>query len=270
MKGYKMTPELIVSGAAGRMGRRIIALAIEAGQFKIVGALECAGHPNIGEDAGSLAGAKAINVQVGNKYPPKANAMIDFSLPEAAGANIDYCAKNNIALVLGTTGLSDALLQKVKDAAQHIPIVQATNMSVGMNVLFNLVGKAAAMLGAEYDVEIVEQHHRFKKDAPSGSALTLSKNIAAAEGWPWPDCLVHGRNGKEALRTKNTIGMHAVRAGDIVGEHEVIFSTLGETITLSHSAHNRDNFARGALRAASWLIGKKPALYSMADVLGIK
>ena len=104
--------------------------------------------------------------------------------------------------------------------------------------------KAAAMLGAEYDVEIVEQHHRFKKDAPSGSALTLSKNIAAAEGWPWPDCLVHGRNGKEALRTKNTIGMHAVRAGDIVGEHEVIFSTLGETVTLSHSAHNRDNFAR--------------------------
>ncbi|MDO8301654.1 MAG: dihydrodipicolinate reductase C-terminal domain-containing protein, partial [Sedimentisphaerales bacterium] len=114
-----------------------------------------------------------------------------------------------------------------------------------------------------------EQHHRFKKDAPSGSALTLSKNIAAAEGWPWPDCLVHGRNGKEALRTKNTIGMHAVRAGDIVGEHEVIFSTLGETITLSHSAHNRDNFARGALRAAAWLTGRPTGLYAMTDVLGI-
>jgi 4-hydroxy-tetrahydrodipicolinate reductase len=196
--------------------------------------------------------------------------MIDFSLPEAAGANIDWCAKNGVALVLGTTGLSNAQLQAIKDASCHIPIVQATNMSVGMNVLFNLVGKAAAMLGEEYDVEIVEQHHRFKKDAPSGSALTLSKNVAAAEGWPWPDCLVHGRNGKEALRTKNTIGMHAVRAGDITGEHEVFFSTLGETVKLSHSAHNRDNFARGALRAAQWLIGKKPALYSMADVLGIK
>lgn len=270
MKGTKMTPELIVSGAAGRMGKRIIALAIEAGQFKIVGALECAGHPNIGEDAGLLAGSKAVNIAINNTFPSKADAMIDFSLPEAAEVNIGYCVKNNIAMVLGTTGLNDTLLQKVKDASKHIPIVQATNMSVGMNVLFSLVGKAAAMLGAEYDVEIVEQHHRFKKDAPSGSALTLSKNVAAAEGWPWPECLVNGRSGKEALRTKNTIGMHAVRAGDIVGEHEVIFSTLGETVTLSHSAHTRDNFARGALRAASWLVGKKPALYSMADVLGIK
>jgi 4-hydroxy-tetrahydrodipicolinate reductase len=265
-----MNAELIVNGAAGRMGRRIIALAIEAGQFKIVGAIERAGHPEMGIDAGTLAGLVPLNVPLSNTPPSTADVMIDFSLPEACDANIDYCAKNNVALVLGTTGLGDAQLQKIKATAQHIPIVQATNMSVGMNVLFNLVGKAAAMLGPEYDVEIVEQHHRFKKDAPSGSALTLSKNIAAAESWPWPDCLVHGRNGKEALRTKNTIGIHAVRAGDITGEHEVIFSTLGETVTLSHSAHNRDNFARGALRAASWLIGKKPGLYSMADVLGIR
>jgi 4-hydroxy-tetrahydrodipicolinate reductase len=265
-----MTAELIVSGAAGRMGRRIIALAIESGQFKIVGAFDRAGHPDIGADAGTLAGLVPIKVSLSSSPPAGADAMIDFSLPEAADVNIDYCANNNIALVLGTTGLGDAQIQKLKIAATKIPIVQAANMSVGMNVLFALVGKAAAMLGPEYDVEIVEQHHRFKKDAPSGSALTLSKNIAAAQGWPWPDCLVHGRNGKEALRTKNTIGMHAVRAGDITGQHEVIFSTLGETVTLSHSAHNRDNFARGALRAAAWLTGKKPALYSMADVLGIK
>ena len=265
-----MNPQLIVSGAAGRMGRRIIALAVESGQFKIVGAIERAGHPDIGTDAGTLAGLVPINVPLVSTCPLTADVMIDFSLPEAADVSIDCCAKNKVALVLGTTGLSDAQLQKLKTAAAKIPIVQATNMSVGMNVLFNLVSKAAAMLGPEYDVEIVEQHHRFKKDAPSGSALTLSKNIAAAEGWPWPDCLAHGRVGKEALRTKNTIGMHAVRAGDITGEHEVIFSTLGETVTLSHSAHNRDNFARGALRAAQWLAGKKPALYSMADVLGIK
>ena len=265
-----MNTELIVNGAAGRMGKRIIALAIESGQFKIVGAIEYAGHPDINADAGTLAGAKSINIPISNKYPSTADVMIDFSLPEAADASIDWCAKNDIALVLGTTGLSNAQLQTIKDASAHIPIIQATNMSVGMNVLFNLVAKAATMLGAEYDVEIVEQHHRFKKDAPSGSALTLSKNVADAESWPWPDCLVHGRNGRETLRTKNTIGMHAVRAGDITGEHEVIFSTLGETVTLSHSAHNRNNFARGALRAAQWLIGKKPALYSMADVLGIK
>ena len=253
-----MNPELIVNGAAGRMGKRILALAIEAGQFEIVGALERDGHPDIGTDAGTLAGTKSINVPVDNKYPSTADVMIDFSLPEAADASIDCCAKNNVAIVLGTTGLSDAQIQRLKDAAQYIAIVQATNMSVGMNVLFNLVGKAAAMLGPEYDVEIVEQHHRFKKDAPSGSALTLSKNIAAAKGWSWPDCLVHGRNGKEALRTKNSIGMHAVRAGDITGEHEVIFSTLGETVTLSHSAHNRDNFARGALPPPPGLLAKNP------------
>jgi 4-hydroxy-tetrahydrodipicolinate reductase len=270
MKGSQMSIELIVSGAAGRMGKRVIALAVEAGQFKIVTAIERSTHPDIGTDAGTLAGTKSINVPISNSCPSTADVMIDFSMPEAADANIDYCVKSKVALVLGTTGLSEPQFQKLKNAAQYIPIVQATNMSVGMNVLFNLVGKAAAMLGTEYDVEIIEQHHRFKKDAPSGSALTLSKNVAAAEGWPWPACLVHGRNGSQALRTANTIGIHAIRAGDITGEHKVIFSTLGETVTLSHSAHNRDNFARGALRAAGWLVGKKPALYSMADVLGIR
>jgi len=126
------------------------------------------------------------------------------------------------------------------------------------------------MLGPDYDIEIVEQHHRFKKDAPSGSALTLAENIAKATGKKFPDCLTHGRNGKDALRDKGTIGMHAVRAGDIVGIHSVIFSTLGETVTLNHTAHSRDTFVRGALRAAGWLINKKPGLYSMADVLGLK
>ena len=227
-----MSTELIITGAAGRMGKRIIALALESGQFKITAAIECAGHPQIGCDAGTLAGVQALDLPLTDKYPSKADVMIDFSLPEAADVSIEHCAKNNIALVLGTTGLSDAQLRKIENASRQIPIVQTTNMSVGMNVLFNLVSKAAGLLGPEYDVEIVEQHHRFKKDAPSGSALTLSKNIAAAQGWPWPDCLVHGRNGKDALRTKNTIGMHAVRAGDITGEHEVIFSTLGETVTL--------------------------------------
>jgi 4-hydroxy-tetrahydrodipicolinate reductase len=143
-------------------------------------------------------------------------------------------------------------------------------MSVGMNMLFALAGKAALMLGDDYDIEIVEQHHRFKKDAPSGSALTLAKKICNATGRPYPDSLVNGRAGKDALRAKGQIGIHAVRAGDIVGVHSVIFSTMGETVTLEHTAHNRDTFARGALRAAEWLIGKTPGLYSMADVLGIK
>ena len=143
-------------------------------------------------------------------------------------------------------------------------------MSVGMNTMFALVGKVASMLGPDYDIEIVEQHHRFKKDAPSGSALTLAEIIAKATGKKFPDCLATGRNGKDALRDKGTIGMHAVRAGDIVGIHSVILSTLGETVTLNHTAHSRDTFVRGALRAAGWLVNKKPGLYSMADVLGLK
>jgi 4-hydroxy-tetrahydrodipicolinate reductase len=196
--------------------------------------------------------------------------VIDFSLPEAADGSIDYCAGNKAGLVLGTTGLSDSQRKKIESASSKIPIVCATNMSVGMNTLFALVGKVASMLGPDYDIEIVEQHHRFKKDAPSGSALTLAENIAKATDKKFPDCLTNGRSGKDALRDKGTIGMHAVRAGDIVGIHSVIFSTLGETVTLNHTAHSRDTFVRGALRAAGWLINKKPGLYSMADVLGLK
>jgi 4-hydroxy-tetrahydrodipicolinate reductase len=139
-----------------------------------------------------------------------------------------------------------------------------------MNVLFNLVGKVAMLLGEDYDVEIIEQHHRFKKDAPSGSAKTLAENICKATGRDFPQSLIHGRNGKDVLRQKDTIGVHAVRAGDITGVHSVVFSTLGETVTLNHTAHSRDTFARGALRAAKLLVGKKPSLYSMSEILGIK
>jgi len=265
-----MNPELIVNGASGRMGRRIIALAIESAKFDIVGASERAGHPDSGTDAGLLAGSKAINVPISDVLPSTADVMIDFSLPEAFDKTLNYCVENKVALVLGTTGLSESQLNRVKQASELIPLIQATNMSVGMNVLFSIVGKVAALLGPDYDIEIVEQHHRFKKDAPSGSALTLAKNIASARNMPYPSCLVNGRSGKDALRQADTIGMHAIRAGDITGEHDVIFSTLGETVTLSHSAHNRDNFARGALRAAQWLVGKNPGMYSMANVLGLE
>jgi 4-hydroxy-tetrahydrodipicolinate reductase len=265
-----MKPKLIICGAAGRMGRRIVAFAVEEGLFEIAGAVEKAEHPDLGKDAGFLAGVSQLNVKVADSFPPKADVLIDFSLPEAADKSIDYCSGNKIGLVLGTTGLSDSQRNKIETASSKIPIVCATNMSVGMNTLFAVVGKVVSMLGPEYDIEIVEQHHRFKKDAPSGSALTLAENIAKATGKKFPDCLVNGRSGKEALREKGTIGMHAVRAGDIVGIHSVIFSTLGETVTLNHTAHSRDTFVRGALRAAGWLVNKKPGMYSMADVLGLK
>lgn len=265
-----MRPKLIVVGAAGRMGKRIISLCIDAGGFEIIAAIDKNDHPDMGKDAGLLAGAAAINVKMGNNYPAGADAVTDFSGPAGADKTIDYCVKNGSALVLGTTGLAGEQHENIKKASKKIPVIYGTNMSVGMNVLFALVGKAASMLGEEYDIEIVEQHHRFKKDAPSGSALTLAENICKATGKDFPGCLIYGREGKDALRKKGTIGIHAVRAGDITGIHSVIFSTLGETVTLDHDAHSRDGFARGALRAAQWLVGKKPGLYSMADVLGIK
>jgi 4-hydroxy-tetrahydrodipicolinate reductase len=271
LKEVKMKTKLAVVGAAGRMGRRIIALAVEGGQFDIIAAVEKPDHPDIGKDAGAVAGTGTLNVKVAGIYPDApADAAIDFSQPQATVATVDYCLKNSAALVLGTTGLNDQQRDKIKTASKKIPILYATNMSVGMNVLFSLVGKVASMLGEEYDVEIIEQHHRFKKDAPSGSALTLAENISKATGRDFPACLVHGRSGKEALRQKDAIGMHAIRAGDITGIHSVIFGTLGETVTINHAAHTRDTFVRGSLRAAKWLVGKKPALYSMTDVLGIE
>lgn len=263
-----MRPKLVIVGAAGRMGRRIISLGIDAGGFEIIAAVERKGHPDIGKDAGLVAAAGPLNIKLDSGYPSGADVAIDFSQP-AADETIDYCSKTGAALVLGTTGLTSAQHRKIKNASQRIPIVYGTNMSVGMNVLFSLVGKVAQMLGAEYDIEIVEQHHRLKKDAPSGSALTLAENICKATGKKFPDSLTYGRSGKDALRQEGAIGMHSVRGGDITGIHSVIFSTLGETVTLNHTAHSRDTFAYGALRAAKWLIGKKPGLYSMADVLGI-
>jgi 4-hydroxy-tetrahydrodipicolinate reductase len=264
-----MRPKLVIVGAAGRTGRRIISLSIDAGWFDIIAAVEIKDHPDIGKDAGLMASAGPINVKLDSAYPAGADVAIDFSQPAAADKTIDYCLKGGVALVLGTTGLTGKQSEKIKTVSAKIPIIYGTNMSVGMNVLFSLVGKAASMLGDEYDTEIIEQHHRFKKDAPSGSALTLAENICKATGKKFPDSLTYGRSGKDALREKGTIGIHAVRAGDIVGVHSVIFSTLGETVTLNHTAHSRDTFALGALRAARWLVGKKPGLYSMTDVLCI-
>jgi 4-hydroxy-tetrahydrodipicolinate reductase len=265
-----MKPALIINGAAGRMGKRIVALAFESKQFDIVGATDYAEHPDLGKDIGPLAGIEAINVDLSADFPDSADVMIDFSLPQAADKAIDHCVKNNVALVMGTTGLSEDQAVKLKNASAKIAIMQATNMSLGMNLLFATVGKVAKALGENYDIEIVEAHHRFKKDAPSGTALSLAEAVCDETSRDYPGSLTHGREGKEAERQPGTIGMHAIRAGDIVGEHSVIYSALGETLTLSHSAHTRDTFVRGALRAAEWITGQKPGLYDMQDVLGLK
>jgi 4-hydroxy-tetrahydrodipicolinate reductase len=266
-----MGTKLVVIGAAGRMGRRVLLLAAESGQFDIIAAIDRQDHPDIGKDYSLESPSGPIEMVLTDTYPTAAaDVAIDFSQPEAVDETIDYCLENNVALVSGTTGLSEQQQDKMKAASGKIPVIYGTNMSMGMNVLFALVGKAASMLGDEYDIEIVEQHHRFKKDAPSGSALTLAENICKVTERDFPEAVVHGRCGKDALRQKGKIGMHAVRAGDITGVHSVIFGTLGETVTLNHTANSRDTFVRGALRAAKWLAGKEPASYSMADVLDIK
>lgn len=265
-----MRIKLMVVGAAGKMGRRILTLAAESGEFDIVAAVDRPGHPDLGKNLGLATDSGPVDVKLADTCQfVAANVAIDFSSPQALAGTVDFCFENGVALVCGTTGLSDQQRDKLKVASERIPILYATNMSVGMNALFALAGKAALMLGGEFDIEIVEQHHRFKKDAPSGSALTLAENICRATGRDFPGSLVYGRSGKDALRGKGEIGMHAVRAGDITGVHSVIFGTLGETITLKHTANSRDTFVCGALRAAHWLVRRRPALYSMADVLGI-
>ncbi len=265
-----MKPGLIVNAAAGRMGKRILALAFEEGTFSIVAAVEYPEHPDLGKDAGVLAGIESLNVPLSGERPTTADVMIDFSLPQAAADSIRHCSDNNIALVMGTTGLSEEHFEMLRQAAKKIAIVQATNMSLGMNLLFALVGKVAASLGSDYDIEIVEAHHRFKKDAPSGSALSLAEAICSETGRSYPGDLVHGREGKDAQRKPGQIGMHAVRAGDIIGQHSVLYSTLGETVTIDHNAHTRDTFARGAVHAARWVMNQTPGLYSMKDVLGLE
>jgi 4-hydroxy-tetrahydrodipicolinate reductase len=251
------------------MGKRLVHLGLMDGEFELVCAVEASGHAVIGKDAGAAAGCEKAGINVTETFCDGVDVVIDFSLPAAFDKVTDYCRDSKTSLVMGTTGLDDNQLGKVKELSGEIAVIQATNMSVGMNMLFNIVGKAARLLGDEYDVEIVEAHHRFKKDAPSGSALTLAENIAKDTGRDYPGCLDMGRSGKDCLREKGKIGMHAVRGGDITGEHSVIYSTVGESIRISHSAHSRDTFVVGALRAAKWLAGKKAGMYSMSEVLGL-
>ncbi len=258
-----MAVSLVVVGAGGRMGQRLLALAQETERLSLVGAVDVSTHPGQGTEV-------APGVALCAQFPEAADVVIDFSLPDGTDRTLAFCAHHQAALVLGTTGLSDAQKVALKRLSSKVPVVQATNMSVGMNTLFATVGKIARMLGDEYDIEIVEQHHRFKKDAPSGTALTLAECICKDTGRDLGQSLVHGREGKDVLRQKGDVGMHAVRAGDIVGIHSVIYSAQGETITIKHTAHSRDTFVGGALRAAQWLPGQTPGLYSMQDVLGIE
>lgn len=260
-----------VSGAAGRMGKRIIALAGEAsGKFRLVAALDRHDGAFIGQDAGLVAGVGETDVVIAPELGKVTPAvMIDFSSPAATRTLLKVCVEKKIALLVGTTGLVAEDQKLIDEAAKSIAILQATNTSLGVNVLLGLVAQTAKQLGAAYDIEIVEAHHNQKKDAPSGTALSLAEAICGATGRNMKTDLVCGRHGPDVPRIPSTVGVHSVRMGDVVGEHTVYFATGGERVEIKHVATSRDTFARGALRAAEFLVGKKAGRYTMADVLGL-
>jgi 4-hydroxy-tetrahydrodipicolinate reductase len=210
-------------------------------------------------------------VKVGVDLPAEAevDVLIDFSLPEGTMKFLPICRQRKIPIVIGTTGLTASQQAEVADTAREIPIIQTANFSVGINVLLKAVAMVARALGPDYDIDVEETHHRFKKDAPSGTAIALARSICRSLGKDYGDVAVLGRGGI-CPRQPGEIGMHALRVGDTVGEHTVHFGNLGETVHIGHSAHTRDTFVRGALRAAQWLIGRKPGIYDMQDVLGLR
>ena len=262
---------LAICGAAGRMGRRLIALALEEQprRFALVAAADAAASPFIGRDAGQLAGGGDAGVMIAATITGKPRVAIDFSVPAATRALIPFAVENNIALIVGTTGLTADDHALIDSAARTIPIMQATNTSLGVNLLFQVAAQIAQKLGPDYDIEIVEAHHNQKKDAPSGTALSLAESIVAATGRSMEQDIVYGRHGGEAKRVPGSIGMHAVRMADVVGEHTIYYATAGERIELKHVASTRDTFVRGALRAAEWIATQEPGRYSMKDVLGL-
>ena len=262
---------LVVHGAAGRMGCRVTACAAaDTTPWKLVAAIERPGHPRAGDDAGSLAGLPAAGVAVGDAWDCPADVVIDFSLPEAVRGIVSACVAKRVPLVVATTGLEDPERHAIAAAATTIPILQSPSMSLAVNIAMDLVGRAGALLsrvGGRTDVEIIECHHRHKEDSPSGTALKFGAIVQQAMG---QTRAAHGREGRPGARPAEEIGYHAVRAGDNPGEHTILFGMDGESFSVNVRATSRDCYARGALAAAKFLVGKPAGLYSMRDVLGIE
>ncbi|MDO8340520.1 MAG: 4-hydroxy-tetrahydrodipicolinate reductase [Candidatus Woesebacteria bacterium] len=241
---------VIINGSHGRMGAALLACAARMPEVQVIAGID------VGDDLGA-----AI---------PGCDVVIDFSFHSVTPRVARLCAERGKAMVVGTTGHSDSDKATLREAARTIPMVWASNFSTGVNTLFWLTRKAAEILGPAFDLEVVEMHHRLKKDAPSGTAATLLEILAAARKLQLEDALRHGRKGITGERTSTEIGMHALRGGDVVGDHTVIFATNGERVELTHKASSRDTFATGALRAAAWLVGRPAGIYDMQDVLGLK
>ncbi len=267
-----MTIKVAVAGAAGRMGKRICDMVHRHEKLALVGGFERADHPDIGRDLGEVAGFGTVGVPITagiDSVIDEAEVIIDFTFHTATMQFARLAAERHTAMVIGTTGLSAEELAELKELSRDFPCVQAPNMAVGVNVLFKIAAKVAAILGDGYDIEIVEAHHRLKKDAPSGTALKLGEMVAAALNRDLDEVGVFARHGIIGERSDREIGIQTIRAGDIVGEHTVYFAGAGERLELTHRAHSRDNFARGAAVAAAWVAGRPNGLYTMFDVLGL-
>ncbi|MFM9912131.1 MAG: 4-hydroxy-tetrahydrodipicolinate reductase [Methylophilaceae bacterium] len=262
--------KIAIAGCTGRMGQALLQSVADDPELRLHAALEQANSPALGRDAGELFGAPCgIKVSADLAALSGADVLVDFTRPEASMEYIAACRKSGVALVIGTTGFSVEQKQAITAAAQDIGIVFAPNMSVGVNLLINLVQSAAKVLNEGYDIEIIEAHHRHKVDAPSGTALRLGEAAAAALGRDLSKCAVYGREGVTGERDANTIGFATVRGGDVVGDHTVLFAGIGERVELTHKASSRATFALGALRAAKFLAVKKSGLFDMQDVLAL-
>ncbi len=268
MDGYKIG----VVGCAGRMGRMVLQTIAETQDCEITGGTEAKGNPAVGRDVGVLAGLGALGVTVGAdpvELFAHADAVIDFTAPAASAVHAELAAQSMAVHVIGTTGLSEAQQAVIEKAALHTAVVQAPNMSLGVNLLLDLVERVAGILEPDYDIEIVEMHHRHKVDAPSGTALALGRAAAAGRRVELDSVAQKVRDGVTGERKRGDIGFATLRGGDVTGEHTVIFATPGERVELSHKASSREVFARGAVKAALWARGKPAGLYTMKDVLGL-
>ncbi len=264
--------KIAIAGSSGRMGRTLIEAVLASADLKLAAALDIASSPQFGKDAGEVLGSPC-GVAVSADYVAgiaAADCLIDFTRPEGSLRHLDACVKAGTSMVIGTTGFSAEGKQRIVDAARRIAIVFAPNMAIGVNAAFKLAEVAAKILGDAYDVEIIEAHHRHKVDAPSGTALKLGEVVAAALGRDLKTCAVHGREGDTGERDAKSIGFHAIRGGDIVGEHTVMFAGDGERVEVTVRSQSRMTYAAGALRAARFLDGRKAGLYDMQDVLGLR
>ncbi|GAA4876192.1 4-hydroxy-tetrahydrodipicolinate reductase [Ferrimonas pelagia] len=262
-----------VTGASGRMGRTLIEAALAHPGVELGAALERPGSTLIGCDAGELVARGHAAVKLTGDLAlvnDDFDVLVDFTSPKSSLGFLQYCVENNKPMVIGTTGFTDEEKAEIAQAAQAIPVILAPNMAVGVNLLFKLLETAAEVMGSYTDIEIIEGHHRFKKDAPSGTALKMGEVIADKLGQDLNECAIYGREGITGERDRDTIAFSTIRAGDIVGEHTALFADIGERLEITHKASSRMTFANGAMRASSWLMQREPGLYDMQQVLGFK